>query len=132
MMTATTNPRKTSRDDTTTLKTAEWRSEIKHLQRAAPAEAGESHVSSGASLKDWTKTTLILMRCREAEAEASDLNKSIASLSMDSLTNPSSTGTMSDKITGNVTLTAGSQKSVSAVAVVEATGQHVLTIKRFK
>jgi len=89
-------------------------------------------VSSGASLKDWTKTTLILKRCREAEAEASDLNKSIASLSMDSLTNPSSTGTTSDKITGNVTLTAGSQKSVNVVAVVEATGQHVLTIKRFK
>ena len=72
------------------------------------------------------------MRCQEAGAEASDLNKSIASLSMDLLTNQSSIGTTSDKVIGKKTSTAGSQKSVSVVAVVEATGQYVLTIRRFK
>ena len=72
------------------------------------------------------------MRFQEVGAEANDLNKSIASLSMDSLTNPSSTGTTSDKVIGKETSTAGSQLSVSAVAVVEATGQCVLTIRRFK
>ena len=129
---AITIPRKTSRDVLQIPRIAEWRSEIMRLRRAAPAEAEESHERHGASLKDWTKPTLILMRCQEVEAEASDLNKSIGSLSMDSRTNPSSTGTTSDKVIGRETSTAGSTKSVSAVAVVEATGQCVLNIRRLK